>query len=51
MLSPSANYLLIDDGEPLCYYKALQMDDASQWELAMQKEMNSLEKNKIWCVD
>lgn len=49
--SPSANYLLLtDEGEPLCYHEALQMDDAAQWELAMQEEMNSLEKNQTWCL-
>ncbi|KAL9250580.1 Retrovirus-related Pol polyprotein from transposon TNT 1-94-like protein [Drosera capensis] len=47
--SPSANYLLlIDNGEPQCYHEALQSDDSAQWGLAMQEEMNSLEKNHTW---
>ncbi|KAL9249371.1 Retrovirus-related Pol polyprotein from transposon TNT 1-94-like protein [Drosera capensis] len=46
--SSIANYLLLtDDGEPQCY-EALQMDDSAQWGLAMQEEMNSLEKNNTW---
>ncbi|KAL9271103.1 Retrovirus-related Pol polyprotein from transposon TNT 1-94-like protein [Drosera capensis] len=47
--SPSANYLLLtEDEEPQYCDEALQMDDSAQWALAMQEEMNSLEKNHTW---
>jgi len=49
--SPSVNYILLtDDRELVCYHKALEMDDTTQWELDMQEEMYSLKNNKSWCL-
>ena len=45
--SSSLYYLLLTDGgEPKYYAEAMQVEDSIKWELAMKKEMNSLEKNQ-----
>ena len=40
--------LLTDSGEPSCYKEAMLAGDKSQWELAMQSEISSIEQNKTW---
>ncbi|GJV68046.1 retrovirus-related pol polyprotein from transposon TNT 1-94 [Tanacetum coccineum] len=45
--SPSANYLLlIENGEPESYSKALSCKESVQWKKAIIEEMVSLEKNQ-----
>ena len=40
--------MLTDSGEPSCYKEAMLAGDKSQWELAMQSEISSIEQNKTW---
>ena len=50
--SPSLHYLLlIDEGEPEFFDEALQVEDSTKWEQAMDDEMRSLEKNKTWVLN
>ena len=42
--------LLTEDGEFQCYSEAVQVDDSVKWKSAMEKQMNSLEKNNTWCL-
>ena len=49
--SPSLHYLLLtDEGEPEFFDEALQVEDSTKWEQAMNDEMNSLEKNNTWVL-
>ncbi|KAL8106789.1 hypothetical protein AgCh_023527 [Apium graveolens] len=48
--SPSAYYLLTEEGEPQCYSEALQVNDSVPWKSAMDEEMSSLEKNETWSL-
>ena len=49
--SPSLHYLLlIDAGEPEHFTKAMQGDKSIKWELAMEDEIKSLQKNKTWSL-
>ena len=34
--------------EPSTYTKVVSCDDSSKWMIAMQEEMESLQKNKTW---
>ena len=49
--SPSLHYLLLtDEGVPKSFDEALQVEDLINWELAMDDEMMSLEKNNTWVL-
>jgi hypothetical protein len=49
--SPSLHYLLLtDSGEPEHFSEAMQVKDSVKWELAMQDEIKSLQKNKTWVL-
>ncbi|GKB54852.1 retrovirus-related pol polyprotein from transposon TNT 1-94, partial [Tanacetum coccineum] len=37
-----------DTHEPLTYQEAVSCEDSSKWKAAMEKEMDSLRKNKTW---
>jgi hypothetical protein len=39
--------LLVETGEPICYKEAAEYQD---WVDAMNKEMESIEKNKTWAL-
>ena len=46
---PSSKYiLLIDEGEPECFQEVESHKNKQSWMKAMQKEMNSLHKNKTY---
>ena len=48
---PSLHYLLLtDEGEPKFFDEALQVEDSTKWEQAMDDEMSSLEKNNMWVL-
>ena len=50
--SPSLHYLLLpDEGELKFFDEALQVEDSTKWEQAMDDEMSSLEKNKTWVLN
>ena len=34
--------------EPISYSEAMKLDDADEWIMAMQAEMESLQKNGTW---
>ena len=43
------NYVMLTDyGEPSCYKEAMLCDDKHKWELAMQSQMDSVNKNYTW---
>ena len=49
--SASLHYLLLtDEGEPKFFDEALQVEDSTKWEQAMDDEMSSLEKNNTWVL-
>ena len=49
--SASLHYLLLtDEGEPKSFDEALQVEDSTKWEQAMDDEMSSLEKNNTWVL-
>ena len=49
--SPSLHYLLLTDkGELESFNEALQVEDSTKWEQAVDDEMSSLEKNKTWML-
>ena len=49
--SPSFHYLLLTDvGEPEHFVEAMQGDESIKWELAMEDEIKSLQKNKTWSL-
>jgi len=51
MYSPSLYYLLLSDtGESEHFAKAMQRDECIKWELAMEDEIKSLQKNKTWSL-
>ena len=39
---------MIDGGKPKCYNEALQDENSSKWELAINDEMDSLLGNQTW---
>jgi hypothetical protein len=46
---PSLDFVLLtDEGEPSCYDEACQGEDCSQWEKAMDEEMDALVENRTW---
>ncbi|XP_070004180.1 uncharacterized protein [Nicotiana sylvestris] len=50
-LTISLHYLLLTDvGESEYFVEAMQVINSDKWKLAMKKEMNSLQKNKIWIL-
>ena len=38
----------VDDDEPASYLEALASTAKSEWIVAMQEEMSSMDKNKVW---
>ena len=49
--SPSLHYLLLtDEGEPESFDEALEVEDSTNLEQAMDDEMSSLEKNNMWVL-
>ena len=49
--SPSLHYLLLTDaGEPEHFAEAMQGGESIKWELAMEDEIKSLQKNKTWSL-
>lgn len=45
----AANVAAIEDeSEPRSFTEAMQRRDKSRWQQAMQEELNSLKKNKVW---
>ena len=49
--STSLHYLLLTDaGEPKHFAETMQGDESIKWELAMEDEIKSLQKNKTWSL-
>jgi hypothetical protein len=38
--------LITNDGEPSCYQEAMDDVESAKWKIAMEEEMDVLEKNK-----
>ena len=49
--SPSLHYLMLtDEGELESFGEALEVEDSTKWEQAMDDEMSSLQKNNTWVL-
>ncbi|GAA0155869.1 hypothetical protein LIER_13497 [Lithospermum erythrorhizon] len=50
MVAPHEYVLFTDEGEPICYQEAIQVEDKLEWISAMEDEINSLMKNKTYIL-
>ncbi|CAG9131792.1 unnamed protein product [Plutella xylostella] len=44
------NHVYVEGSEPKTYQDAMQRNDASKWQEAVQKELNTLRENNVWTV-